>query len=43
MQRVANVRVTVDPERQTGDWVLEGSKVNKVTPSLAESKKQLRF
>lgn len=29
---------SVDPERQTKDWVLDDSKVNTVTPSLAESK-----
>lgn len=39
VQCVVHVRDSVDPERQTGDWVLDGSKVNKVTRSLAESYK----
>lgn len=29
---------SVNPERQTNDWVLEDSKVNTVTPSFSESK-----
>lgn len=37
------LRVNVDPERQTVIRGFSGSKVNKVTPSLAEPKNQLRF
>lgn len=29
---------SVDPEKQTKNWILDDSKVNTVTPSLAESK-----
>lgn len=34
---VANIN-SVDPGRQTKDWVSDDSKVNTVTPSLAEPK-----
>lgn len=43
VQGVVNVLINTEPQRQTDVWVLHGSKVNQVTPSLAESNKQLGF